>query len=979
MTSRDYTELLETLEEISGSVNQLTPELIDKKVISDIMLAMEKILPESHNIFAPKLARLVEALALLYEKFLMEMVPDGSHGLAATREGISLIQGVVAQETAAAMADARSDELALMIEERYGITLPPADPSPDAEEEAPVPGEAVVDEPTESGAILDWPEDDVVDPAPTVDETIADALPQDDADDDFFGDAVPPEQRIFNDDNGDAPPVESPEAQRISSLASDVTLLNADFSDKKGVSDLMLAFETLAADYKESGQGEAATRLALAMAAVFETSIMGDLPDGEEALKLVSEGVKALGALFSGYQEKSEAESVAVEVTDQIVEKVGVTLPEEASTEGAAPAADTDGWGEALAEEKSAPTPEPTPSAATHGGRPREELIAVDPVEITVASEDDLIIYSEFVSETSDTVTTIEEGLLQLEENPNDMELINTIFRSFHSLKGAAGFLGLTTVNILCHESETLLDKLRKKAFGLTQSMIDVFLQSVDVVKSLNEKLGDAARGAKDKLPDAPLSLPRANIEALVVKLELLASGEDSQDEIEDTDRIGDILVKTHVISEEQLGEALSKQKPVGQVLVDMKRVDEGAVEKALRDQEEKRKKAPTATSLKVDTEKLDSLLELVGELVISQSIVIQDQALLQETNRGLHKNLSNLGKITKNIQDHVMSLRMVPLRQTFQKMSRLVRDLSRKMGKPVHFNMIGEDTEIDKTLIEELNDPLVHLMRNALDHGIEPLEERSAAGKASEGLVTLSAYHKGGNVYIELIDDGKGIDRDKIFAKGVERGMVQPGQEMTDAEVFGLIFEAGFSTAAKVTDVSGRGVGMDVVRSNIDRLGGRVEIASELGKGSTFTVKLPLTMAIVDGMIVRIGGERFIIPTIAIRESIRPGKEEISTVRRDGEMINIRGRLLPLIRLHQILQVTDAQYTNPWEGLVIIVESDDKEYGLMVDDLLGQQQVVIKSLGPRFRGLSGISGGTILGDGRVGLILDVSGVVGMN
>ncbi|MBF0170994.1 MAG: chemotaxis protein CheA, partial [Nitrospinae bacterium] len=490
---------------------------------------------------------------------------------------------------------------------------------------------------------------------------------------------------------------------------------------------------------------------------------------------------------------------------------------------------------------------------------------------------------------------------------------------------------------------------------------------------------GESVRGAKENLPNAPLSLPRANIERLVNQLALLAEGEGAVEEIQPGDRIGDILVKTHQISENQLEQALSQQKPVGQVLVDMGAIDEGSVENALREQEDRRKKASATTSLKVDTEKLDSLLELVGELVISQSIVIQDEALADERNRGLHKSLSNLGKITKNIQDHVMSLRMVPLRQTFQKMSRLVRDLSKKMGKPVHFNMIGEDTEIDKTLIEELNDPLVHLMRNALDHGIEPPEERVAAGKSSEGQVTLAAYHKGGNVYIELVDDGKGIDRNKILAKGVERGMVTPGQEMTDAEVFALIFEAGFSTAAKVTDVSGRGVGMDVVRSNIDRLGGRVEIASELGKGSTFTVKLPLTMAIVDGMIVRIGGERFIIPTISIRESIRPGKEEISTVKREGEMINIRGRLLPLIRLHQILQVQNAQFTNPWEGLVIIVESDDKEYGLMVDDLLGQQQVVIKSLGPRFRGLPGISGGTILGDGRVGLILDVSGVVTMN
>jgi two-component system chemotaxis sensor kinase CheA len=300
-------------------------------------------------------------------------------------------------------------------------------------------------------------------------------------------------------------------------------------------------------------------------------------------------------------------------------------------------------------------------------------------------------------------------------------------------------------------------------------------------------------------------------------------------------------------------------------------------------------------------------------------------------------------------------------------------------MKKQIIFRVSGEETEIDKTIIEELNDPLVHLIRNSMDHGVETPEERLAKGKNPVGNVWLSAYHKGGNVYIEIKDDGKGLDKDKILKKAMERNLLTPGVEPTEQEIFNLVFLPGFSTAAKVTDVSGRGVGMDVVKSNIDRLGGKVEIASKAGSGSTFTIKLPLTMAIVDGMIVKIGAERFIIPTVSIRESIRPKPEEVSTVIKDGEMMNIRGRLLPLIRLHRSLKVRNAVCDNPCDGLVIIVESDERAYGLMVDDLLGQQQVVIKNLGKRFKGLPGISGGTIMGDGRVGLILDVSGIVAMN
>ncbi len=384
-------------------------------------------------------------------------------------------------------------------------------------------------------------------------------------------------------------------------------------------------------------------------------------------------------------------------------------------------------------------------------------------------------------------------------------------------------------------------------------------------------------------------------------------------------------------------------------------------------------------SSLKVDTEKLDSLLELVGELVISQSIISHDAVLENELNEGLNKNITNLGKITKNIQDQVMTLRMVPLKQTFQKMTRLVRDLSRQEDKPVNFTVAGGDTEIDKTLIEEIADPLVHLLRNAMDHGLETASQRVEAGKDETGAIQLSAFHSGGNVYIEVSDDGRGLDKDRIYAKALEKGLVSDEAEYTDKEICNMILLPGFSTRDTATEISGRGVGMDVVRSNIDKLGGRLEIVSLPGQGSSFSIRLPLTMAIVDGMVVKVGESRFIIPTITIRESVRPDKKDVSTIKSKGEVLNIRGRILPLVRLHKYLQISDSYQTDPWNGIVIIVEYDNKEYGLLVDDILGQQQVVIKALDKRFSGLPGISGGTILGDGCVGLILDVGGVVNMN
>ena len=946
MTTNGLREILETLDEISSGAEFLTSELKDKKTISDVMLALEKIVPMLRGNAAPKAVRLIEILSLLFEKFLMESVDDGGPGLECAKAGVVIIRSSITGDGVPAQLDQEADRLAERLEKTYGVSLPPA------------PG--------------------VTAPASSVTEPVASSAPEpapkEEEDDFFTGLDIKREERNFPIEDETTQESKDPLVEKLNRLAGEVILLEPDLGDKKAVADILLAFEDMGASLRNSGKNERLGQMAMRIAAMYEKSLMEGLDRNQEAADLTSQGIKTLTSALEGHEDESESSRKAAELIMRIDALLGNALPEPV-----APASSP----KPQSHETHAPPP---PSQVTQKAASKVLSAGDAGVDmVKVATEEDLLLYTEFVSEAQETLANVEGDLLELEENSSSMELINNLFRAIHSLKGAAGFLGISTVNVLCHETETVMDKLRKKTAKLTQEMMDIFLKVVDVLKLVNDGLNASCQKAKTSMPDATLEIPRKNIEALIGRLSSLGQPkadvlpeEKIQPEEEQEGKLGQILVNKQVISSDQLDVALKTQKHLGEILVDMGAVDTGTLGEVLKEQEEKRKKV-IVTSLKVDTEKLDSLMDLVGELVITQSIVAHDKTLQTELNKNLFKNVSSLGKITKNIQDQVMSLRMVQLKQTFQKMSRLTRDLSKKMKKQMVFHISGDETEIDKTIIEELNDPLVHIIRNAMDHGVETPENRIAQGKNPVGNVWLSAYHKGGNVYIEVKDDGKGLDRDRILKKAVEKNLLAPGAEPSEAEIFNLVFLPGFSTAAKITDVSGRGVGMDVVKSNIDRLGGKVEISSKPGLGSTFTIKLPLTMAIVDGMIVKIGAERFIIPTVSIRESIRPKAEEVSTVKRQGEMMNIRGRLLPLIRLHQVLKVRNAAIDNPCNGLVIIVESDEKVYGLMVDDLLGQQQVVIKNLGKRFKGLPGISGGTILGDGRVGLILDVSGVVAMN
>ena len=442
--------------------------------------------------------------------------------------------------------------------------------------------------------------------------------------------------------------------------------------------------------------------------------------------------------------------------------------------------------------------------------------------------------------------------------------------------------------------------------------------------------------------------------------------------------KVGQILVEHGVLepgtAEDHAERSRSAGQKFGEALVQEGIASPREVSKALREQ---RHTIENAASVRIDTRKLDNLVDMVGELVIAQSMVLQSPEVQKIKDQKLQKDSVQLNRITAELQRISMSMRMVPIKSTFQKMIRLVRDLSKKSGKEVTLLMNGEETEIDRNMVEEIYEPLVHMIRNSVDHGIEKPEERELAGKDPTGIIRLSAEQKGGNIVIDIQDDGSGLDNARIRAKAIERGIISATDPLDERAVYDLIFHAGFSTRDAVTDVSGRGVGMDVVKKCVERLRGKIEVSSQQGKGSQFQMKLPLTMAIIDGMVIQIGAERYIVPTIALKESLRPAMDAYFTLQGRGEMIKVRESLMPLVRLHDFFG-EKPKYSNPWEGLLLVVSEGKTSYCLLADEIVGRQEVVIKSLGGMFRQLPGVSGGAILGDGKVALIIDVKGIISL-
>ena len=580
----------------------------------------------------------------------------------------------------------------------------------------------------------------------------------------------------------------------------------------------------------------------------------------------------------------------------------------------------------------------------------------------------------EFIAEGSDLNEKAEEALLSLETNPEDMESIGTVFRAFHTVKGTSAFLELTLISELGHHAESLLSRVRDGEIRYSGGYADLSLRALDMIKEL-------MAGVQAALSGAPLLKPDGYDELVKVLSDPESAG--ISDEADDVvaPRVGDLLVAQGKIDRQSLEDAAESHpdEKVGVAVVKSQKASVKDVGQALRAQKRiTGNQKVVESSVRVSTQRLDRLIDMVGELVIAHSMVAQDNLIVSSDNHDLVKKVAHSSKIVRELQDISMSMRMVPLKATFNKMARLVRDVARKVGKNVNLITEGEDTEIDRNLVNIINDPLVHMVRNAVDHGIELPEARIQAGKPETGEVQLLAYHSAGSVVVEIRDDGKGLEREMILNKARENGLIgDTGEErsLSDRDVFNMIFEPGFSTAQVVTDVSGRGVGMDVVKKNIESLRGQVEIKSEFGQGSVFKMSLPLTLAIIDGMVVRVGSETYVIPTVSIIRSIKPEAGDISTVLNRGEMLTLPSGLVPLYRMDRLYHIEGAQ-DDPDKAIIVIVEDEERQAGLVVDELFGRQQVVIKSLGESMKNIPGISGGAIMPDGRVGLIIDVGGLV---
>ncbi len=595
-----------------------------------------------------------------------------------------------------------------------------------------------------------------------------------------------------------------------------------------------------------------------------------------------------------------------------------------------------------------------------------------------IISPEDAGLIRDFIVEAGDHLQEIEVRMVDWEKTPSDTEIINSIFRPFHTIKGIAGFLNLLEINRLSHLLENVLDESRAGRIMLSPELSDLIFDGVDALRRMVCSLERALRHNKPVVYD-DIRLYCERVETFLSK-HRGGSGEAKGKKTGESLRIGEILVKNGKIRSDTLTDVLERQadeypaKPIGELLVEQGEVTVKDVRDAIRKQVETGS-VPEETFIKVGTTKMDQLVDMVGELVIAQSMVTYNPNVAHITDPRFIRDIAQLRRVTASLQTISLSMRLVPIGATFQKMNRIVRDIARKTGKKISLVIEGHSAEIDRTMVDQIYDPLVHMVRNACDHGIGTPEQRRARGKPEEGVINIKAEHAGGKVVITISDDGNGLDRDRILAKALERGLVVPGERPDDRTIDNFIFMAGFSTAGKITEISGRGVGMDVVKKAVEKLRGTVSISSQTGAGTTFTIRLPLTTAIIDGLIVQVGAERFIIPTLSVRRLVRPDPEDLSTVTGKGELVRLKGRLIPIVRIGRLLGI-EGRVSDPCDAVLVMVEEGGREAALLADDLLGKQEVVIKNLGKRFEDLDGVSGGAILGDGRVGLILDIGGLL---
>ena len=617
---------------------------------------------------------------------------------------------------------------------------------------------------------------------------------------------------------------------------------------------------------------------------------------------------------------------------------------------------------------------EPSPAASFEA----QDMVELDEVPLVLAVQSDRELLAEFCNEGRDLLVDVENGVLVLEEDPTQRDTLNSVFRAFHTFKGGAGFLGLVPIKNLAHELESLLDAIRQNKILVSRPVIDLILEGGDRLR----QFVDVITRELDTPSQQPLLVPTSRLIARVVAC--LAGEEFDQSTPAQTEQPAQETAEPVIILSPQLPIVSPDIEPIQQPRLTP--APQAAIPERSKPSSLAKSAAPAtprlgadpaeaAAAIRITIEKLDTLVDLVAELVIAQAMVVQNPELSDLGDHNLSRDILVLQRITKDLQHNAMSLRMVPIRGAFQKITRLVRDLAASQDKQIQLLIQGEETEIDRNIVGELSDPLIHMVRNSCDHGIESPQERIAAGKPAMGTIRLSAFHQGGGIVVKISDDGKGLDPERIYKKAVERGMVEDGVALSKEEIFDFIFAPGFSTAAVVTDLSGRGVGMDVVRGNISKLRGRIEVSSDVGVGTTFTIFLPLTLAIIDGMIVGVGDNRYVIPTLAVRESFRPTSDMISSVLEHGKLVRKRDQLIPLIHLGELLGIP-YRHPDAADGIVILVESGTIQRCIVVDALIGKSEIVIKDLGPVFEGQTAMSGAAIMGDGRVALILDVDAIV---
>jgi len=618
-----------------------------------------------------------------------------------------------------------------------------------------------------------------------------------------------------------------------------------------------------------------------------------------------------------------------------------------------------------------------------------------------MSENNELII--DFVHDCKELVDDLELSIISLNEDYDKgvdiTETINSIFRGFHSIKGGAGFLMLNKIKSVSHVSENLLDLIRSHRIKFKKEHIELFVLASDFLKEAidivhqeycDDSLEDRAILINNVLNMAIKDSQESNKNDTPNKIALLDIDSISTDTVifeqENTYRVGDILKERGVISDNDIDKALAIQrKPIGELLVDLGAAKNEDVTRALKEQQNTTDKtginsgsikSQKRQDIRVDIGKLDGLINQIGELVIAQNMIVHSPDLKGLSLENFNKASQQMGKIVRDLQDTAMVIRMIPISGLFKRMIRLVHDVSIKSGKKVDLKLIGEETEIDKTIIELITDPMVHILRNAIDHGIESPKEREKADKPSKGIVTLTAKHEDSEVWIIIEDDGQGMNRDKILNRAVERGLVSENtDDLSDKEVYSFVFHPGFSTAEKITDISGRGVGMDVVKKNMEKIKGRVDIQSNKGIGTKVILRIPLTLAILEGMRVRVGNSEYIVPLLSIREFIKPVKEQITISTDETEIVKLRNELLPVVRLHKLHSIApDSEALT--DGILLILESSKRTIALLVDEIMGQQQTVIKGLSEYIGKVKGVSGCTILGNGAISLILDVDNLL---